>query len=260
MGLFSYDFYGNGHDAPPKSGPARLWALFINNIGGLLGGGFLATLSSVIYAVGMILGIDSHGLIIALIAGPLGGMLALPQLCGLTDTVLRALRNESGPWWQTYRRAWKRNVKGCLLPGALGGLLFGFQLFIFAHFERLDLDLLLLITMALGVAVSTAIATWLLPQLALLELPLGRMALNAILLCVRYPLRTLGVTLLQLAYWLFIVIGFPHTLVLFFLLNFWLSALTVTTILYDPLDEVFHIEDELVTRRAQENCTGNEPS
>lgn len=260
MGLFSYNFYGSGHDAPPKTGPARLWALFTGNIGGLLGGGAFAALSSAVYAVGMMVGIDSHGLIIALIAGPLGGVLALPQLCGLTDTVLRALRNESGSWWQTYRRAWRQNVKGCLFPGALGGLLFSFQLFIFAHFERLELDLFLLIAMVLGVMASTAIATWFLPQLALVDLPLGRAILNAMLLCVRYPLRTLGVTLLQLIYWAFIVVGFPHTLVLFFLLNFWLPALLVTMVLYDPLDEIFHIEDEIEARRAQANHNGTEPS
>lgn len=249
MGLFSYNFYDRG--PAPKTPLGRLWALFTENIGGLLGAGALAMASCVIYAVGMMAAIDSHGLIIALIAGPLGGMLALPQLCGLTDLLLRALRDEPGPWWSTYRRAWKQNAKGCLLPGALGGLLFGFQLFIFGHFMRLDLDLFLMVTMALGTVLSTAIATWLLPQLALVELPLGRAVLNAMLLCVRYPLRTLGVTLAQLVYWGFIVIGFPHTLVLFFLLNFWLPALIVTNVLYAPLNEVFHVEEE-VRKRSEE--------
>lgn len=239
MGLFSYNFYGSGHNTVPKNPFARLWMLFTEHIGALLGGGALAALGSAVYAVGMMLAIDNHGLIIALIAGPLGGMLALPQLCGLTDLILRALRDEPDPWWPTYRRAWKQNVKGCLLPGALGGLLFAFQFFLFAHLDRLELDLFLLIAMALGVVVSTAIATWLLLQLALVELPLGRAVLNAVLLCLRFPLRTLGTALLQLVYWAFIVVAFPHTIVLFFLLNFWLPGLIVTMLLYKPLKEVF---------------------
>lgn len=239
MGLFSYDFYGSGHDQSAKNPFTRFWSLLTGHIGALLGGGALAVLGSAVYITGMMAGIDSHGLIFALVAGPLGGLLALPQLCGLTDIVLRALRDEPDPWWPTYRRAWKRNVRGCLLPGALGGLLFGLQLFVFAHFLRLELDLFLLIALALGVMLSTAIATWLLPQLALVELPLGRAVLNAMLLCVRCPLKTLGVTLLQLAYWGFLVIGFPHTILLFFLLNFWLPALVVTSVLYGTLKEVF---------------------
>lgn len=239
MGLFSYDFYGTRRDSVPKNPLARFWGLLTGHIGALLGAGALAMLGSAVYAAGMILAIDNHGLIIALIAGPLGGMLALPQLCGLTDLMLRALRDESEPWWPTYRNAWRRNLRSCLLPGALGGLLFSVQLFLFAHFTRLDLDLFLLIFMVIGVVLSTAIATWLLLQLALVELPLGRAFLNAVLLCLRYPLRTLGATLLQLVYWAFIVIAFPHTLVLFFLLNFWLPGLIVTMLLYKPLKEVF---------------------
>lgn len=239
MGLFSTDPYGRGRESAPKNPFARFWALLTGHVGALLGAGALAMLGSAVYAAGMMLAIDNHGLIIALIAGPLGGMLALPQLCGLADLTLRALREESDPWWPTYRRAWRQNVKGCLLPGALGGLLFGVQLFLFAHFTRLELDLFLLIFMVIGVVLATAIATWLLLQLALVEVPLHRAFLNAVLLCLRYPLRTLGATLLQLVYWAFIVIAFPHTLVLFFLLNFWLPGLIVAMLLFKPLKEVF---------------------
>lgn len=249
MGLFSYDFYGGGRgedpDAPRKRGLARLWEIFTRDSLNLLGAGALAMLSAAVYAAGMMISIDSHGLIIALIAGPLGGMLAAPQLCGLSDTILRSLRDEYRYWWDTYRRAWKRNAKGTLLPGAIGGLLFGFQLFILAHVDVAAVDLLLLAVMLLGVTVSTAIATWLLPQLALMDLPLHHAILNAVLLSIRHPLKTLGATLLQLVYWAFIVLSFPDTLALFFLLNFWLPMLIATLIIYEPLDETFHIEEKI---------------
>ena len=32
-----------------------------------------------------------------------GGLLAGPALAGMYDTVLRALRDEAGYWWVTYR-------------------------------------------------------------------------------------------------------------------------------------------------------------
>ena len=44
-----------------------------------------------------------------MLGGLVGGMIAAPFLCGIFDTVLRALRDEPGYWWHTYRNAWKQN-------------------------------------------------------------------------------------------------------------------------------------------------------
>ena len=248
MSLFSPNLYGDGPDeyeCPRKTGLARLWQLFTRDSLRLLGAGALATASAAVYAVGLMVSIDSHALLPMLITCPLGGLLAAPQLCGLADTILRGMRDDTSHWWTTYRRAWKQNVKGTLLPGAVGGLLFGFQMFTILQANRLLLDRFLLAAMLLGAVVAAAITTWLLPQLALMDLPLRRALLNAALLCVRHPLRTLAATALQLVYWGFVILAFPHSLVIFLLLNFWLPMLAALMFLYDPLDDTFHIEEEL---------------
>ncbi len=239
--MFSYNNRGGAH----PSGLRRLWTIFTRDTPGLLGAGLLATFSSLIYFAGLLLSIDSHALLPALIGCPLGGLIAAPQLCGMSDTVLRSLRDEEEGWWKTYRRAWRQNVKGSLLPGALGGLLFGFQAFILAHVVNMHPGLYLMLAMLLGVAASTAIATWLLPQLVLMELPLGRALLNAMLLCARYPLKTLGATFIQLLYWGAVILVLPYSLAFFVLLNFWLPVLASTTVIYGALDDTFHIEDAL---------------
>ena len=41
-------------------------------------------------------------------------ILAGPVLAGMYDTVLRALRDEAGYWWTTYRKAFKQNFKAIL--------------------------------------------------------------------------------------------------------------------------------------------------
>ena len=248
MSLFSPNLYGDGpdeYDRPRKTGLARLWQLFTRDSLRLLGAGALTAVSSVVYAAGLMVSIDSHALLPMLITCPLGGMLAAPQLCGLADTILRGMRDEAARWWATYRRAWKQNVIGTLLPGAAGGLLFGLQAFVLLQANRLSLDRFLLAAMLLGVAVAAAITTWLLPQLALMDLPLRRALLNAALLCARHPLRTLAATALQLVYWAFVVLAFPYSSVIFLLLNFWLPMLVSMMFLYDPLDDTFHIEEEL---------------
>ncbi len=223
----------------------RLWTTFTRDIPGLLGAGLLAAFSGLIYVVSLLLSIDSHALLPMLIGCPLGGLIAAPQLFGISDTVLRSIRDEEDGWWKAYRQAWKQNVKCSLLPGALGGLLFGLQTFILAHVGSLQLGLYLLLVMLLGVVLSIAIATWLLPQLVLMELPLHRALLNSILLCARYPLKTLGATAIQLLYWGVIILVLPYSLALFVLLNFWLPVLCSTIVIYDTLDDTFHIEETL---------------
>jgi len=249
MSLFTPDLNDDSssraYTAPRRTGFRRLWTIFTRDTPGLLGAGLLATLSSLVYIIGLMVSIDSHALLPLLIACPVGGMLAAPQLCGMADTILRSLRDDADAWWVVYRRAWKRNAKGTLLPGAVGGLLFSFQMFILAHVGRMRLEWFLLLAMLLGVAVSTAIAVWLLPQLALMDLPLGRALLNAALLCVRHPLRTAGATLVQLVYWGGVVLIFPYSLVIFLMLNFWLPMLASIMMIYGPLDETFHIEEEI---------------
>lgn len=247
MSLFSPNLYDGGPDdpygRPRKTGFARLWQLFTRDSLRLLGAGFLAVAGILVYAVGLMISIDSHALLPMLLTCPLGGMIAAPELCGMADTVLRALRDDSAPWWATYRRAWKANVRGSLLPGAMGGLLFGFQLFILSQADRVAMDLFLLAAMLLAVAVSASIAVWLLPQLALMDLPLHRALLNAVLLCVRHPMKTLAATLIQLLYWGGVLLAFPYSLPIFLLLNFWLPTLAAMMLLYGPLNATFHIED-----------------
>lgn len=242
MSLFSPD---HSPSVSQSSGLRRLWTIFTRDTPGLLGAGLLAAFSSLIYSAGLFLSIDTHALLPMLIGCPLGGLIASPQLCGMSDTVLRSLRDEEEGWWKTYRRAWKQNVKGSLLPGALGGLLFGFQAFILAHVINMHPGWYLMLAMLLGVAAATAIATWLLPQLALMDLPLGRALLNAMLLCARYPLKTLGATVIQLLYWGVVVLALPYSLAIFVLLNFWLPVLASTTVIYGALDDTFHIEETI---------------
>ena len=55
---------------------------------------------------------------LCLLSGAVGGLIAAPVFCGMLDTILRALRDEPGYWWHTYRMAWKQNWRESLLPGA----------------------------------------------------------------------------------------------------------------------------------------------
>ena len=89
--------------APRKVGLPRffellgrdLWPLYKSSIlcvAGFLPGTALA-----------ILGMMGGSALLTVVGGVLGGLLGGPFLSGMIDTVLRALRDEPGYWWHTYK-------------------------------------------------------------------------------------------------------------------------------------------------------------
>ena len=134
MGLFSnYNKPGPGvaPDAPRKRGLSRLIEILGRDMGSFFKAGMLAFASCIEWNAGEVLEVLCHGQLVKILALSVGAALAGPQLTALADTILRSLRDEPGFWWQTYRRAWKRNAKASLVPGAIFGLLFGSEIFLF---------------------------------------------------------------------------------------------------------------------------------
>jgi hypothetical protein len=123
MGLFpsANDFKaGKGveKDAPRKTGIGRFFELVGRDMNGM----FLANLLTCIGFAPVIclvyIGFLQNSLPVMLGSAAVGGLLAGPALAGMYDTVLRALRDEAGYWWVTYRKAFKRNFKASRPPTA----------------------------------------------------------------------------------------------------------------------------------------------
>ena len=124
MGLFpsSKDFKdgpGVEKDTPRKTGVGRFFELVGRDMSGM----FLANLLTCIGFLPVIclvyIGFLMNNLTVMIVSAIAGGILAGPALAGVYDTVLRALRDEAGYWWTTYRRAFRQNFKASILPGIL---------------------------------------------------------------------------------------------------------------------------------------------
>ena len=143
MGLFSSDRYsrpgpGVNPDTPRKKGMSRLLEILGRDLWSFFCAGLLAFAGMLPFVLGMVLAVTSHAVLLVVLAGVVGGMIAMPELVAMADTVLRSLRDEPGYWWQTYRRVWKRNLKESLLPGAIAGVVFGIQIFTLFHLPDLN--------------------------------------------------------------------------------------------------------------------------
>ena len=138
MGLFpsANDFKaGKGveKDTPRKTGIGRFFELVGRDMNGM----FLANLLTCIGFAPVIclvyIGFLQNSLPVMLGSAAVGGLLAGPALAGMYDTVLRALRDEAGYWWVTYRKAFKRNFKASLAPGVLYTVVVTLQIFLVCY-------------------------------------------------------------------------------------------------------------------------------
>lgn len=249
MSIFSSFFGGYNRpgpgvrpDEPRKKGIFRLFEILGRDLWSFFKAGFLAAVSMIPFLLGITVAALSHALIFVFIAGLVGGMIAAPQLCGMADTVLRSLRDEPGYWWPTYRRAWKRNAKACLLPGAVFGLILGMQVFTLFHMDSLDSSVVSWGILIAGMVLILGLMTYIIPQLALLDMPLSGILKNSILLFLGYLPRSVGAIAVQVVYWGAFLLFFPLSVYLFPFTNLWLPMVPSLLIIYIPLEKSFNLE------------------
>lgn len=127
-----------------------------------------------------VFGMMAGSALLTVVGGVVGGLVGGPFLSGMIDTVLRALRDEPGYWWNTYKRAWKQNWRQSLVPGALLGLFVGSWAWMLrAQAESGNTSTALWVASIAGIFVCTGFFTWLLAQVPLVDLPLAQIAKNA---------------------------------------------------------------------------------
>lgn len=196
-------------------------------------------------AAGIFYAVASSSLLALLPCSVLGGMIAGPFLAGMYDAILRGLRDDPLPWWDGYRRAWKQNWKGSLIPGALLGLALGvyaFMAMLFWWAERApSLGTVALYLFALLAVLVINTLYW--PQLVLFRQKASVRLRNCLLFCLRYFWRVLGVGLLQLGYWAVFVLFAPWTLLLLPVLGIWYILFLAQLLIYSRMDEAFRIEE-----------------
>ena len=243
--LPSYDNSGPEQDLPRKTGIFHLWEMLSRDFWDLFRAGFLALLGCAPFLLGTVYSLSAHVLVYAPAAGLLGGAVAGPELCGLADTVLRGLRDEPGFWWHTYKRAWARNARACLLPGAVGGALLSTQAFCLFHAGALGLNLAAGAGLAAGILLVLALSLYLWPQLALMELSFPQLLKNSALLFLGQLPRSVAALAIVAGYlglsawfYLFALPLLPFT-------NLWLPALPALFLIYPGINDNFQIEDQL---------------
>ena len=225
MGLFpsANDFKaGKGveKDAPRKTGVRRFFELVGRDMNSMFLANLLTCLGFVPVISLVYIGFLMNNLPVMLISAAVGGILAGPVLVGMYDTVLRALRDEAGYWWVTYRKAFKRNFKASILPGVLYCVVVTLQIFlVYFCFNMLyhgtNVGVPLWVATVLNLLIFQMLFAYMWPQIA------------------------------QILFWGVVILCMPLGLLLMLVFGFWFVTEVSCQIVYGDLDRVFHIEESI---------------
>lgn len=201
--------------------------------------GFVPLTAGIIYSICV------SSVLVLIPCSILGGMIAGPFLAGLYDSVLRGLRDDPLPWKEAWLRSWKQNWRESLLPGAAMGLMLGLYAFMAMLFwwaqalPSLATVTLYLFSLLLVLAANTLI--W--PQLVLFRQRMPARLRNAALFLLKRFWRVMGAGLVQLVYLAVLVLFAPWTIFLLPITGMWYIVFLSQLLIYEQLDEDFHIEE-----------------
>lgn len=204
-------------------------------------------------AAGIGLAIAASSILVLIPCAAVGGMIFGPFLSGMYDSFLRAMRDDPMPWHLSYKKSWKQNFRGSLIPGMLFGLMTGFLCFMgmmlwWAQVSPSAGTMLLFLFSALLTMVITQLY-W--SQLVLFQQsPVIRLR-NMLLFCIQNFWRVMGVGLLQLAYWGIYILFAPWTLLILPIVGIWYILFLSQLLLYDPLNNAFQIEEQFCQAEKQ---------
>ena len=255
MGLFpsANDFKaGKGveKDAPRKTGVRRFFELVGRDMNSMFLANLLTCLGFVPVISLVYIGFLMNNLPVMLISAAVGGILAGPVLAGMYDTVLRALRDEAGYWWVTYRKAFKRNFKASILPGVLYCVVVTLQIFlVYFCFNMLyhgtNVGVPLWVATVLNLLIFQMLFSYMWPQIVLLDQPLGQTLKNSLNCMIAFLPHALAAALVTILFWGLVILCMPLGLLLMLVFGFWFQCEICCQIVYGDLNRVFHIEESI---------------
>ena len=212
-------------DAPRKTGVGRFFELVGRDMSGMFLANLLTCLGFLPVICLVYIGFLMNSLPVMVLSAAVGGILAGPVLAGMYDTVLRALRDEAGYWWTTYRKAFKQNFKASILPGVLYCGMLG--------------------ATVLNLVIFHMLFSYMWPQVVLLDQPFGQTLKNSVNCMIAFLPHALAASLVTVLFWGLVILCMPLGLLLMLVFGFWFQVEITSQIVYGDLDRVFHIEENI---------------
>ena len=262
MGLFpsANDFKdgrGVDKDTPRKTGLGRFFELVGRDMNGMFLANLLTCLGFIPAICLVYIGFLMNSLPVMVVSAVVGGVLAGPVLAGMYDTVLRALRDEPGYWWTTYRRAFRQNFKASILPGILYCVVVTLQIFI-VYFcfsmlaQGVNVGTGMWVAAVLNLVVFHMLFAYMWPQVVLLDQPFHQTLANSIRCMLAFLPHALAASIVQILFWGLVILCMPLGLLLMIVFGFWFTCEICCQIVSGDLERVFHVEEQIRAKKDAE--------
>ncbi len=249
-------------DKPLRTGAARYFQVFWENLGKLLLGNLMCCAGFLPAALGISLGLVYENFWLTLIGGAVGGAVAGPFWTAMVDLALRCFADRVDEWFASFRHTLTACWKSAALQGLAVGTLVSGLLMVgnFASGLMEDGTLpapVVWVMLALDFFLAALAATLLFPPLCYQRQPLAQRVQECLTLLVQAPLRPLGATLGLLLWCALLGSLFPVSVPLSAVLGFWPPALYVAQLLRPGLLEQYGQQEEPPEREAPEGGPGH---
>ena len=187
---------------------------------------------------------------LCLLAAAAAGWLVGPALTCLYDTILRALRDEPGFWWHTYKRVWKQSFKSSLVPGAVFTLLWAlvaYAAFVLPQMTTVSAGFALVLVLDMVLLLTLGSYYWM--QNALFDAPVSKKLSNCVRMFLGFLPRTALSAVFQLGYWLLMAAVIPRCAFIFLLTGLWVPNLLAMLAVYAPIEKSLHLEEQIQAKR-----------
>lgn len=248
--LFEREFMPEGAgvspDAPRKKGVARLVEILSRDLDGIFFSGLLALLACVPAAVLIGLALWLGSLPLCLLAAVAAGWLVGPALTGLHDTILRALRDEPGYWWHTYKRVWKQSLRSSLVPGIVFTVLWAllaWSAFVLPQMTEISVSFAGILLLDAVLLLTLGSYFWM--QNALFECSAFQKLSNCMRMFLGFLPQTLLSAAVQSGYWLLMVFLIPRCAFVFLLTGLWVPCLSAVFAVYSTMESTLHLEEQI---------------
>ena len=256
--MYTKEGPGVRKDQPPKKGIPRFFEILMRDYGHLLKVNFLFLLCCLPMVTVVLFGLLFHQylgmLLIAAVLYLLCAVLVGPAMTCLHGITVKTVRDEPCYMWHEFKKCWKGNWKQSVPAGVLFCTLLAMECIAawYYMFMQSEMNVLLVAFVAFSLLLLTICWLFTTLQMLYLDMPLGGMLKNSLLIMFGYAKRTLPAGLITLV----IVIGVvlfvpvPIMLLLLFLGMPALVAVIGDMWAWPVMEQAFHISGQQAARRS----------
>lgn len=207
----------------------------------------LTVLGALPFALGFGAALFLRSSFVLLLSCVIGGCCFGPTLSGMVDFLLRRFRHCQDDWWYSYRRAWKQNWKGSLVPGVILCCFLGFWGFmgmqLYWTMGRISVGMALCLLGSLLLVFLLVPTFWV--QLVLFQQSAFLSIRNCVIFAVTHFPGCLAAALILIGWWLLLAGSAPWSLLLIPVCGFSFGSFWALKLLYPKLNQVFQIEERI---------------